>query len=57
MARCDGGYPYCQDCVNQDIDEDECDACDDGSNYEPFEEDDSTWSIFDLKKIMFAEAA
>ncbi|MFM0095653.1 hypothetical protein PQQ87_08570 [Paraburkholderia nemoris] len=38
---CNGkGFPECQSCINRQHDPFECETCDDGSNYEPPEDDD-----------------
>lgn len=41
MATCTGnGYPFCEDCANQDLDE-ECAVCDDGDNFDPLDTEDA----------------
>jgi len=55
--RCAGkGWDFCEDCVNSVSDEEECQTCEDGDNYEPFE-DSEELTIHDLKFIRFKEAA
>ncbi|MDR9847036.1 hypothetical protein [Herbaspirillum huttiense] len=40
MPRCTGkGYDECDSCVNAEFDPFECDDCEDGSNWEPFDSD------------------
>ena len=41
MATCTGnGYPFCEDCANQDLEE-ECEVCDDGDNFDPLHTEDA----------------
>lgn len=56
MARCDGGYPYCEDCVNYGNPTGECDDCEDGSNYEEVDSIEEL-SVHELKFMTLKEAA
>jgi len=33
------GYPECKSCVNGEFDPFACETCEDGSNYEPYDDD------------------
>lgn len=57
MARCDGGYPFCQDCANFQIDEDLCDDCDNGDLFESRDGETEELSVHELKFIRFLEPA
>lgn len=39
MTKC-GTFPECESCINREFDPDQCEDCDDASNYEPDEEED-----------------
>jgi hypothetical protein len=41
MATCNQGFPFCEDCANQDNPEGECDVCDDGDNFDPLHYEDA----------------
>ncbi|MCY1304344.1 hypothetical protein D9M70_540920 [compost metagenome] len=55
-------YDCCQDCVNSEFDQFQCETCDTGSNFEPYETDpdadlaDDSMSIGEFK-TWWAEAA
>ncbi|TSP13937.1 hypothetical protein [Cupriavidus campinensis] len=38
MKRC-SRYAFCEDCVNSEFDQFQCETCDEGSNFEPYESD------------------
>lgn len=57
MARCAGkGWDFCDDCVNSQADPEQCDSCEDGSNFEGVD-DSEELTVHDLKFIRFKEAA
>jgi hypothetical protein len=56
MARCDKGWSFCKDCINSEGDPEVCEDCDDGDNYEGFD-DTEELTVHDLKFIRFKEAA
>ncbi len=33
-------FPECADCINKELDPFQCDSCEDGCNFEPYESDD-----------------
>ena len=51
IRRCASPYPECDSCVNREHDPEQCEDCDDASNYESIDGDEEWATMDDLREM------